>query len=127
MKVTFDSSEPLADAIRVIGALYNVTLTHLDALDDAQQPGVPVSPSATRSNGKPAASKRKQSQRPPALKPVRAQATLTRRSAAKAADPGEIRAWAKANGHAVNDRGPLSGTVRAAYAATITPKLDLGA
>ena len=30
LKVTIDSSEPLTDTIRVIGALYNVTLTQAD-------------------------------------------------------------------------------------------------
>ena len=117
LKVTIDSNEPLNDAIRVIGALYNVTLT-----PSSQSTGVPdnnggKSRASARSNGKPATPTRKQPRRVPAQEPMRGPAPVTRRkSTPKAADPGEIRAWAKANGHSVNDRGPLSSAVRSAFA-----------
>ena len=124
LKVTIDSSEPLTDTIRVIGALYNVTLTQADESTRVREHdrNVTASRGSARSNGKPAPSARKQSQRSPAHKSIPAAATATRRrsaakAAAPAADPGDIRAWARTHGHSVNDRGPLPGTVRAAYAA----------
>ncbi|MGB8381440.1 MAG: histone-like nucleoid-structuring protein Lsr2 [Dermatophilaceae bacterium] len=120
MKITIDSSEPLTDAIRVVGALYNVSLTQANESTGVREDGggLSVTRGYARPNGKPATPTRRQAPRPPAQKPVRAPVAATRRkSAAKAADPGEIRAWAKANGHTVNDRGPLPGALRAAFAA----------
>lgn len=118
MKVTIDSSEPLTDTIRVIGALYNVTLTQADESTRAGEHdrNTTVSRSSARSHRKPAPSAPKQAQRSPTPKSMPA-AAARRAAVVKAADPGEIRTWAKTNGYTVNDRGPLAGTVRAAYAA----------
>ncbi|MGB8384676.1 MAG: histone-like nucleoid-structuring protein Lsr2 [Dermatophilaceae bacterium] len=120
MKVEIDSSEPLIDAIRVIGALYDVTLTETSAATGVpdQDGGLTVPRRSPRSNGKPATSTPTQPRRPAAQQSMPASAAVSRRkTAAKTADPGEIRTWAKANGHTVNERGPLPGTVRAAFAA----------
>ncbi len=118
MKVTIDSSEALADTLRVIGAVYNVTLAQVHETTGAPKPegsvsAAPPSPSSDR----------KQARQSRTQKPPQPPATRTRQRPAPkaaAAPAADIRVWAKANGHSINDRGPLSATVRAAYAAAQT-------
>jgi hypothetical protein len=114
MKVTIDSAEPLADALRVVGALYNVTLadigegTQLGRSEDMANTSGP----SAKANGRP-------SRRATARKPGRrAAARKPRQSATKStsASTSEIRAWALASGHTVSDRGTLPAAVKAAYA-----------
>ena len=110
LKVTIDSTEPLADAIRVIGALYNVNLG--EVADDAdaiiirpaqdQPPRAATSTPARRSRAKTAK--------------VSSPSGTGRRRRAPAADSSDVRAWAVANGHTVSDRGTLPAAVKAAYA-----------
>ena len=113
MKVTIDSAEPLADALRVVGALYNVTLAEIG---EGTQPGSskdsPNTPGGSaRANGKP-------SRRTTASKPGRRAAARPRQSAIKATSvsASDIRAWALAHGHTVSDRGTLPAVIKAAYA-----------
>jgi hypothetical protein len=108
VKVTIDSSEPLADALRVVGALYNVNLARVD-----EPPAIVGSKASTaprRSNAKGNASG-----------PKTAKKTAPRSAAGQrkptAASSSEIRQWASANGHAVSSRGTLPASVKAAYAA----------
>jgi hypothetical protein len=116
LKVTIDSTEPLADALRVIGALYNVTLSastnHTGANNQPQ-----TAPSPRRGA---AAANRKRTQPATENKPTRRRperATSKRTSAqASSVSTSEIRSWAKANGHAVNSRGTLPASIRSAYA-----------
>lgn len=100
LKVTLYSSDPLEDALRVVGALYGVSL-HAAAADGMS----PVVPAArTRSRGRAAAA-----------------ATAPRKRAARAAvstPTADLRRWAKAAGYQVNDRGPLPADVVAAHAAS---------
>lgn len=119
MKVTIDSSEPLSDALRVIGALYNVALSRAD--DSTAVSAHDGNPSAVRGSTSPGRktlpSDRRRSLSAPTRKSKPAAATAARRgSTVIADDAGTIRAWAQANGHTVKDRGPLPGSVRAAYA-----------
>jgi hypothetical protein len=114
LKVTIDSTEPFADALRVIGALYNVTLAQVD---DTPALGTPSAgprrtrrPGATTNGSSRRAGTSKTTQRAPAPKP-----TWSSPQAA-AASTSEIRRWAVANGHTVSSRGTLPGAVRAAYA-----------
>jgi hypothetical protein len=108
VKVTIDSSEPLADALRVVGALYNVNLARVD-----EPPAIVGSKASTaprRSNAKGNASG-----------PKTAKKTAPRSAAGQrkttAALSSEIRQWASANGHAVSSRGTLPASIKAAYAA----------
>jgi nucleoid-associated protein Lsr2 len=115
MKVTIDSTEPLADALRVIGALYNVTLAEVD---QTAAPGTQASSegtsrrsgAATNGSSRGAATK-KSTRRPPAPKRTRSSRNAASVSTA------DIRKWALANGHTVSSRGTLPAEVRAAYAA----------
>jgi len=98
VKVTIDSSESLSDALRVVGALYDVQLS--------------VTDKATSSSAKP-------TRRTPARRAPKARASTARKSTAVTSAPAagnpEIRSWALANGLTVSDRGRLPGRVVAAY------------
>ena len=110
MKVTIDSTEPLADAIRVIGALYNVDLGEVAADADPmiimpaqdQPPRAATSTPSRRGRAKTAN--------------VSSPSGTGRRRRAPAAGSSDVRAWAVANGHAVSNRGNLPAAVKAAYA-----------
>lgn len=115
MKVTIDSTEPLADTLRVIGALYNVTLA---------QVGEATGDSSSRNNGAtprpPATPKREASRRAAAGTPRRRPAAAAAKPtpptpSTPAASTSDIRAWALANGHPVSSRGSLPAAVKAAY------------
>ena len=95
MQLTFDSNQPLADVVRVVGSLYGVTLTVVDGDD------VPVHPTSEGS------------------RPRRREARSGRKRGVKAApgvDARTVRGWAAANGFEVSTRGSLPAAVRAAYA-----------
>lgn len=90
MKVTLDSAESLQDALRVVGALYDVQLVVSDATDDT--PRRSSSPAvATKATGR-------RSRKP-----------------APAVTTSELRAWARSTGLDVNERGPVPASVREAY------------
>jgi len=112
VKVTIDSSEPLDDALRVLGALYDVTLV--------------VSPSVVDSSG--------EAQGEIPARPARPGARLSRRGTAterslrtpkgrggrarKHVAPvrtADLRTWARDNGYAVSDRGRVAASVVQAY------------
>jgi hypothetical protein len=96
VKVTIDSSESLSDALRVVGAMYDVTLSVTDKA---------VSAPATATRRSPARAARK----------TRTSTTKKSTTAAPAAGNVQIRSWAVANGMTVSDRGRLPGRVVAAY------------
>jgi len=110
LKVTIDSAEPLADALRVIGALYNVNLAQVPATDDTTTVRV-----AQRRPTRPVSAK--PSPRTPA-KAAKASSARTTGSSrgGETVSSSDVRAWALANGHAVSNRGTLPGAVKAAYA-----------
>lgn len=114
MKVTIDSTEPLADALRVIGALYNVTLVEAgetQALGTGAGGTGPAKAATAATNG----SRRRTAARAPA---GGTGATKRPRSPRKAQEPSsaEIREWALAHGHSVSSRGTLPAAVKTAYA-----------
>jgi hypothetical protein len=114
MKVTIDSAESLADALRVVGALYNVTLAEIDEGTQAgsSEDSANTSGPSAKANGKP-------SRRVTASKPGRrAAARKPRQSATKATSvsTSDIREWALAHGHTVSSRGTLPAAIKAAYA-----------
>ena len=103
MKVTIDSNEPLQDALRVIGAVYDVQLTVAEPSTAAphQPPGHsrrPASPDIAR---------------PPRRSPRKA--TSKRASTPASPTTAELRDWARLNGHQVNDRGRVPAAVSTAY------------
>ncbi|WP_270889025.1 Lsr2 family DNA-binding protein [Pedococcus sp. 5OH_020] len=144
MKVTIDSTEPLSDALRVIGALYEVTLDVVDETAAAQARGAdgpapapdgsapapdgsapaPDGSAPAPQGSAPAAegsapAMRKVSRKPTATTPRQRSQRPTARRKTGADAPvsvSEIRSWAQANGHLVKSRGTLPAFVRAAYA-----------
>jgi hypothetical protein len=112
VKVTIDSSDPLEDALRVVGAVYGVELRV--ATKDVPQPDLSEVPSIAPPPG-------------PATSP-RGQGSARRRkkgSGGAKATPQvsnvELRAWARQNGFTVSGRGRLPVTVIAAYRAAHQP------
>lgn len=111
LKVTIDSSEPLADAIRVLGALYDVTLvtSTTEAAEEA-----PV-----KNTSRTTAARRKQLRRAATeqASPAVSKRTRAPRSTDASADVGaaDLRAWARENGYTVSDRGRVAASVVAAY------------
>lgn len=109
LKVTIDSTEPLVDALRVLGALYNVDIAEVVASDD-------TSPGPAAQDRPVHAATAKASRRAPAKT---SKATSEKRSTpAQRSAPvssSDIRAWAIANGHAVRGRGTLPTAIKTAY------------
>lgn len=105
MKISIDSTEPLQDVLRVIGAAYGVTLAV--APEDASI----VLPSAAASSR--AGSARHSRGRGTSGRPSagRGRPTGTRAKVSSA----ELRSWARQNGIAVSDRGRVPAAVVAAH------------
>jgi hypothetical protein len=127
LKLTLDSSEPLADAMRVLGALYGVTLVVSPDEQDATKPGRKTASTPSRkSASKPAGSKRTARRAPSAARkapPVvrsteaaaaRSEQKTARRSAGSLSN-AEVRSWARQNGLTVSNRGRLPASVMTAY------------
>lgn len=95
MKLTIELTEPLADVLRVINSIYDVTLT---AATDRSTAGntsgstAPTRSTAARRRGKKA-------------------------TAGDRVDPKLVRQWAWENGHELSARGSLPAVVREAYKA----------
>ena len=114
MKVTIDSAEPLADALRVVGALYNVTLAQVD-----ETPAPGTAAGNRRTSRRSATSTNGSSRRTATSKSTqRAGAPQSKQSTRKATtvSTSDIRKWAQVHGHAVSSRGTLPAKVKAAYA-----------
>jgi hypothetical protein len=107
LKLTLDSTEPLQDAMRVLGALYGVTLIVSSDEQDAREPA------KSRSRRSPA---RKARTDAPAAE---ANAGKSKRKAALRLpvppSNAEVRSWARHNGFTVSDRGRLPTSVMTAY------------
>ncbi len=108
VKITIDSSEPLEDALRVLGAMYRVDLV-VTAAPAAETDGDTFV--AASSAGVTSAATRKK----------RRSSGRTRGSGRKAGGPvsnAELRTWAKQHGYAVADRGRVPRAVLDAYRAS---------
>src|SRR4051794_20371794 len=109
VKLTVDSSEPLEDAIRVIGSLYGVTLV---VSEDGREAGEPIRGSTT-------SKKRSVSDKP--RSGVRVPGASSSKSATAVAGSdgpasnADIRSWARHAGLAVNGRGRVPASVMAEY------------
>jgi hypothetical protein len=93
VKLTLDSSEPLEDAMRVLGALYGVKLV----VDTDGQPAADH-----RNDNRSGRIRRTRGGSIPAQRAVRS-------------NNAEIRTWARHHGLSINDRGRIPATVKAAY------------
>lgn len=101
MKISIDASDSLDDALRLVGALYGVTLRV------EEEAAVPTQVTAVSSRRRTAA----------ASGGSRRRAAASRRSGGRrrSTTANDVRQWARDNGVAVNDRGRLPASVLAAY------------
>lgn len=97
MQLTIDSSQPLDDVLRVIGAMYNVRLTTDGTRRVTSADEVPERKKETI-----------------AVSSRRRGSAKLRRDVASTAD---VRAWALANGYEVGSKGRISDSVVAAFKA----------
>lgn len=107
MKVTVYSSDPIEDALRVVGSMYGVQITVSESEgQSSRRTQAPTSQPRSGKHGKAAAA---------------AGTASKRRTArpAKVVSIAEVRAWARANGHQVSDRGRIPAQVVAAYTAAV--------
>lgn len=126
LKLTLDSSESLEDAMRVLGALYGVTLIVSPDEHDATTSARKTAPKARRKSASKAAGSKKTVNRAPSAKKVqpdvpsteavaaRSEQKTARRSGA-ALSHADVRSWARENGFTVSDRGRLPASVVTAY------------
>ncbi len=103
LKISIDSAEQLEDVLRVIGALYEVTLTIATVSEAGQAaPASRVDSSAGTRAGRAETSTGKTGRGQP-------------KKRIGNVSTAELRSWAQENGHAVSDRGPIPAAVSAAY------------
>lgn len=105
MKISIDSNEPLEEVLRVVGAAYDVTLSVAPAEITSDKAAKPKR--ARGRSPRPGQSGRDARNG----SNVRIRSTKDRAKVSNA----ELRAWARANGQTVNDRGRVPATVIAAY------------
>jgi hypothetical protein len=127
MKLTLDSTEPLEDAMRVLGALYGVTLVvSPDEKSGTRSANSTASTPQRKSASKPASGQKRVNSARSATKKVRAVAPSAKaatprsrqRTAQRSVDASsnaEVRSWARQNGFTVSDRGRLPASVVTAY------------
>jgi hypothetical protein len=135
VKLTIDSNEPLEDAIRVVGALYGVTL--VVGRDEPDAPS--AQPEGTATPAQPAesagpvepvdqiepkrAGRRKSSKarrKPRPVPPATESSDETAQQDGGTPSAGvpsnaDVRSWARTHGLTVNDRGRLPASVLSAY------------
>lgn len=105
MKISIDSSDSLDDALRLVGALYGVTLQAGGAAESANGDGAVRGRSSRSQNGR-ATSRAGRARRSTGGR------RTSRRRGPTATD---VRQWARDNGMAVNDRGRIPTAVQAAF------------
>ena len=112
MKVTIDSSEPLDDAIRVLGALYDVTLVVSPGVADSSgEAQDKVAARLVRAGARPS---RRGTAKDRADRTPKGRGGRARKSVAHV-ETAELRSWARDNGYAVSDRGRVATSVVQAY------------
>jgi len=127
LKLTLDSTEPLEDAMRVLGALYGVTLVISPAEEvGTRSASATASKPSRKSASKPASSKKTGNRAGSAAKKAQPVASSTRASKPRskqktpqrsvaASSNADVRSWARQNGFTVSDRGRLPASVVTAY------------
>lgn len=111
VKVSIDSTDSLSDAIRVIGALYDVTLAQVENNGGTVVPAEPNTATRASSAASSSRSTRRANGKPSGGSTRRARS----KTAATAATASQIREWALANGHVVSSRGTIPAAVRSAF------------
>lgn len=120
MKITLDSAEPLEDAIRVLGAMYNVQLV----VSSKQETTQPVENGSSRALSASAKAPRRQrrSRRDNGQSAAGGAIDSSGKSESRVVASGmaspsnaQVRSWARENGFSVSDRGRLAASVMAAY------------
>jgi hypothetical protein len=103
VKLTVDSNEPLEDAMRVLGALYGVTLVVSREVSDPRRPA--QKGRVTRRKGS------------TARKPRTGASAVDADAGESAGTPSnaEVRAWARRTGLSVSDRGRVPASVLKEY------------
>jgi hypothetical protein len=117
VKVTIDSSEPLENAVRVLGAMYDVTLVLSPTGSGKAQ--------ESRSKADRAASAKPPrramtSRTTPKRKPSTRQKSRSDQGSAAVVSNAEVRSWAREHGYMVAERGRLPAEVVQAYRAART-------
>jgi hypothetical protein len=104
VRISIDSTEPLEDVIRVVGAAYNVTLT----VATTHEGGTMAPAMTTKGRGR---------SRPAAGNGARTRTSGRGRPGQRVAEVSNevLRSWARENGHTVSDRGRIPKNVVAAY------------
>ena len=111
MKLTVDSSEPLEDALRVVGALYGVTIVVSENGSTVSQ--APRKRTAQPRNGTSSTNRRPRTAA--AGKPAgKARNAKGSRAVAQPTN-AEVRSWARDAGLNINGRGRVPASVMAAY------------
>jgi hypothetical protein len=120
LKLTLDSSEPLEHAMRVVGALYGVTLSLSSDGQEATKP-------AKKNSGKPANAKKRTARKKtsatrkalPVAAAADAEPTQEEQAVAlgSAGSPSnaDLRTWARHNGFTLSDRGRVPAAIVTAY------------
>jgi len=113
LKLTIDSAEALEDTLRVVGALYNVTLEVSPGAGDNTR----VGPSSGNGTSTPARSARASGARARRRSGGRARSRPARATKGenKQVSTAAVRSWARENGYAVADRGRVPVEVVTAY------------
>ena len=110
VKLTIDSTDTLENTLRVVGALYNVTLeaTGGSPTDAPSGPSTdePAPVAAPRSRSRSRTSQKRQ---------PRARRARAAKNGRARVDTADVRAWARASGYEIADRGRVSANVLTAY------------
>jgi hypothetical protein len=109
LRLTVDSSEPLEDAIRVLGALYGVTLFVSNEGPETRTPT-----QLPTSRGKRVATKPRTGAGVAGTE-AKGSRRGTAAPSAGAASNAEVRSWARHTGLIISDRGRVSASVMTAY------------
>ena len=116
VQVSFDSSDPLADVLSVVGTVYGVKLTVTGEVPEAAAPNstAPAGTVATTGGQRAKASPRKSPRSTTKKEALPADSTSAARDAGLAQ---RVRAWARDNKVEVSDRGRLPQSTVDAYTA----------
>ena len=104
MRISIESTEPLEDVIRVVGAAYNVTLTV--ATTNEATTSAPAATTKGRGRSRTATDKAPRARSNGRGRPAQRDTKVSN---------DDLRSWARENGHTVSDRGRIPMAVVAAY------------
>jgi hypothetical protein len=118
MKVTIDSSEPLEHAVRVLGAMYDVTLSVATEPSSPAATSKPANKAGTTRVPKRARAAKSTAAAVSTKRPLRGSKTTAKTAktaAAQGVSSSELRSWARSNGYEVGSYGRVPAAVATAY------------